>query len=422
MRLVIISLDACFSADADFLLSLPTLGRLAQEGVFCRQVQTIYPSLTYPIHASLVTGCYPDRHGIAHNEPFQPDKEPSHRAWHWNASDIRVETLFDQARKAGRQSAAILWPTTGHSRSIRYNFPEVLALPGENQILKVLRYGSTCWLVMNELRYGKQRKSTRQPDLDDYATLIAEKLVKRHYAPGHRLGKKEDIVPSPGRQARHMPDLLALHLVDCDAMRHRYGVFSEEARQALERLDRRVGIVVAEMHRRDLLKDTILAVVSDHGQQDIQGSLPLDAWLQANGVPARAQTLGFGAYIHLDRADYLPVLETLNKNKQALHLQHIYTREELRALHAAEGLMLAVEPEEGIVLVDDENTVKEGATHGFGPRHPGSQVLMWLSGPPFARGMRLDRCNIVDIAPTLAAAAGLSLPNAQGRVLEEAFL
>lgn len=421
MRLVIISLDAVFAADADYLLSLPHLGALAQRGVFCDRVQTIYPSLTYPIHTSLVTGCYPDVHGIAHNEPFQPDKPPERRIWHWDEADIRTDTLFSQAALAGRECAAILWPITGHSRHIRYNFPEVLALPGENQALKVLRYGSTGWLLKNELRYGKKRVSTAQPHLDDYATLIAQSLIQRHYVRTSKLGKKEDIVPSVTKRARHMPDLLALHLVDADAMRHRYGVFSQEAKDSLQRLDSRVGQIVHSLAQRDLLEDTILAVVSDHGQADITASLPLDAWLQANRIPARAQTLGLGAYLRLRRADYHPVLKALRAHQQELHLAHIYEREELRALHAHEDILLAVEPEEGMAIVDTEDQAVPAATHGFGPQHTGSQVLLWLSGPPFMQGARLPACNLVDVAPTLALAAGLTLPRAQGRVLEETF-
>jgi len=422
MRLIIISLDAVFAADAEFLLSLPALGKMAQEGVFCDRVQTIYPSLTYPIHASIVTGCYPELHGIVHNQPFQPETEPTRRTWYWNASDIKVETLFDQAHAAGRECAALLWPTTGHARHIKYNFPEILALPGENQALKILRYGSARWLLTSELRYGKRRVSYHQPHLDDYITLITGSLIQRHYVPTSKLGKREDIIPSKRRQARHMPDVLALHLVDCDATRHRHGTFSDEAKQALIRLDERVGRLMGELDRRDLLKDTIVAVVSDHGQADITASLPLDAWLQANKVPARAQSLGFGAYIHLHRGDYLPVLDVLRKHQKELHIQHVYTREELRALHMTPDLMLAVEAEEGLVYVDKEEEVGSLATHGFGPRHPGSQALLWLSGPQFASGMRLEQCNIVDIAPTLAAAAGLILPRAQGRVLQEILL
>lgn len=422
MRLVIISLDSVFAADKDYLLSLPNLGRLAADGVFCGAVQTIYPSLTYPIHASLITGCYPDKHGIGHNEPWQMDTKPQMRRWHWEEADIQTDTLFTLAHKAGRECAALLWPTTGFSGSIRYNFPETLALPGENQALKVIRYGSTGWMLRTELRYGRHRKGTSQPFLGDYMTFLAEKLIQKQQLKLRPDDKGEQIVDSGRKRSRHMPDVLALHLVDCDATRHRYGTFSEEARQALDRLDHRVGRVMAALSQRRLLDDTIVAVVSDHGQADIKGSLPLDAWLLANRVPARAQTLGFGAYLHLNHANYQPVLKALLDNAADLRIQHVYTREELRKMHAPEDILLAVEPEEGFVIVDDENQIKTGATHGFGPRHPGSRTLLWLYGPQFVPGLRLPSCDLVDIAPTLAFASGLEMPQAQGRVLEEAFI
>lgn len=424
MRLVLISLDAVFAADAPDLLALPHLGQLARDGVYCDNVQTIYPSLTYAIHASLVTGCYPDVHGIGHNEPFQPHKEPAQRAWYWDEKHIQTDTLFSQAKKAGRECAAILWPTTGHSRSIRFNLPEVIALPGEHQVMKVLSYGSFWWLLKSELKYGRQRQGTRQPYLDDFSALMATKVIERHYKPRER-GRgegKETQVASRRKQQQHMPDVLAVHFTDCDTMRHNHGVFSQEARDSLVRLDRRVGMILDALKDRRLLEDTIIAVVSDHGHAQVTASLPLDAWLVANGVPARAQTLGLGAYLHLRRADYLPVLSALEKNRELLQIQHIYTREELRAMHAPSDILLAVEPEEGLYYVDEEGETPHLATHGFGPQHPAAKTLLFLSGPPFKKGLRLHGCDIVDVAPTLASAAGLSLPRAQGRVLEEAFV
>ena len=423
MRLVLISLDAVFAADAEALLALPNLGALAREGVFCDKVQTIYPSLTYPIHASLITGCYPDVHGIGHNEPFQPDKEPAQRAWHWDAKHIKTDTLFTQARKAGRECASILWPTTGHSPAIRFNMPEVIALPGENQVMKVLSYGSFWWLLKSEIKYGRHRRGTRQPYLDDFSALMATKLIQRHYKALEKgQGKsKETQVASRRRQQQHMPDFLAVHFTDCDTMRHQHGVFSQEAQESLVRLDRRVGMILDALKDRGLMEDTLVAVVTDHGHAQVTASLPLDAWLQSNKVPARAQTLGLGAYLHLRRADYLPVLKALQDNQELLHIQHIYTREELRDMHAPSEILLAVEPEEGLCYVDDDGSEPHLATHGFGPHHPAAQTLLFLHGPAFARGLRLPGCNIVDIAPTLASAAGLVLPRAQGRVLEEVF-
>lgn len=401
MRLVIISLDAVFARDAEFLLSLPALGALASQGVFCDRVKTIYPTLTYPIHASLISGCYPFLHGIGHNQPFAPELPEDRRPWHWEEKDIQTDTLFTQAARAGREVAAILWPTTGKSPHIRYNLPEVLALPGENQALKALRYGSPWWLIKTELRYGSLRQGIAQPQLDDFATQVALSLIKR--------------------QAR-MPDVLALHLTDCDSTRHHYGTFSQEAREALERLDQRVGKILDALKSRGVLEDTVIAVVSDHGQADIKGCVALNAWFREQNIPAQAQSLGLGAYVRIHRGDYPAVLKALEENREALNLRHVYTREDLKALHAPEDLLLAVEPDEGFAIAEDDCVPHHKATHGFGLGHEGSDCLLWLSGPMLMRGARLERCQLVDIAPTLAHAVHLLLPKAQGKVLEQLFI
>lgn len=422
MRLLFVTLDAAFCEDAESLLAMPTLGALADEGVFCDHVQTIYPSLTYPVHASLVTGCYPDKHGIGHNEKYRPDLPAAKRPWYWDHAEIQVDTLTSAAARAGREVASLLWPVSGHSRHIRYNFPEVHALPGENQTLKVLSFGSAWWLLKSELRHGRTRPAITQPHLDRYATLLAEQLILKQYNPDPLPQDRQDVEPSARRRSMHMPDVTMLHLVDLDAARHAHGTHSGEAEAAKLRLDQNLGRLMAALHRAGALKDTIIAVASDHGQADIQRALALDSWLKAQGLPARAQTLGMGAYIHVERGHYHFVYDAMCLHQEELGLKAVYGREALRAMHAPEGIELAVEAAEGTEIVDDLDDEAHRATHGFGPDHKAARCLLWLSGPPFLKGARLREANLVDIAPTLAYALRLSLPEAQGRVLKEVFV
>jgi predicted AlkP superfamily pyrophosphatase or phosphodiesterase len=417
VRLLLITLDAAFQPDATTLLRLPHLGALADQGVFCDNVRTIYPSITYPAHTSLLTGCYPDRHGIGHNEKFNPRLPAPRRPWYWDAAEIQVDTLHQAARRAGREVASLLWPVSGHNRDIRYNLPEVHALPGENQVLKILTYGSIGWLLKSELKYGRTRESYRQPHLDAFTTLLAEQLILKQYAPNRTDGRA-------GMQQNprdHMPDVITLHLVDLDATRHQHGVSDEQVQLALVRLDQCVGRLLRALDTVDARSSTIVAVASDHGQVDVTGVLALDDWLQEQNLPARAQTLGLGAYIRCTREAVPEVYEALKNNQAMLHLKHVYTRPELRAMHAPQDVLLAVEAQEGVEIIDHAEDEPHRATHGFGPDHPAGACLLWLSGPPFLQGARLRGANLVDVAPTLAHALHLELPQAQGRVLREAF-
>ena len=394
MRLCMISLDAVAQPDADRLLSLPALSALAENGAFCRNVKTIYPTITYPIHTSLLTGCYPRTHGIGHNQPFQPDTAPEMRKWFWSVGDIKAKTLYQAAKEKKLDVASVLWPVSGMNKYVRRNFPEVLPLPGENAALKMIRYGSPEWILRMEALYGRTRKSIRQPDLDDYAALLCERLYAS-YRP---------------------PDVLTVHLVDCDAMRHQYGAESEEAHAAMERLDGRVGRIVEAVRKANLLEETLFCVVSDHGQQDAPHGVLLDRELKA-ACGARAQSLGMGAYIFGD--DLEAARDALEAHRAEWGIQTIYDEAALQALYAPENVKLAVDALPGHCFID-----KEEATfgeHGFGLNCPQARTLLWLSGPGVRQGFRLESADLIDIAPTLAHALGLSLPDAEGKPLLEVF-
>ncbi|MFP3367009.1 alkaline phosphatase family protein, partial [Pseudoalteromonas sp. SIMBA_148] len=81
---------------------------LLGRGSYCKQVETIYPSVTYPCHATIVTGKYPNRHGVVNNTLLQPGRDSPD--WHWYRKSIRGTTLYDEAKKAGMTTAALLWP------------------------------------------------------------------------------------------------------------------------------------------------------------------------------------------------------------------------------------------------------------------------------------------------------------------------
>lgn len=395
MRLCVISLDAVSQPDADRLLGLPALLALKERGVFCDRVQTAYPTITYPIHTSIITGCWPDAHGIGHNQPLQPDTPPEMRRWYWEEGDIQRKTLHQAAREKGLDVASILWPVTGKSKAIRRNFPEVLPLPGESAVIKMLQYASPLWLLGMELLYGKQRKSIEQPDLDDYAALLCEKLYL----------------------SRRPPDVLTVHLVDCDAMRHHYGADSREAYAAMERLDRRVGRIVEAVKKAGLYEETLFCVVSDHGQKNAEETVDLDALLKA-ACGARAQSLGMGAYIFGE--DLAAARRCLLENREKWRVGYIYEKEELRALHAPKNVELAVDAAPGARF--GESGKGHLGDHGFSAGEPQAKTLLWLAGPGVRKGAVISQAQIIDIAPTLAYAMKLRLPEAQGRVLEEAML
>jgi len=395
-KIVLLSLDAMAEADVSVLQRDSFLAGWMSEAAVCTQVKTVFPALTYPAHTTLVTGTDPSDHGIGQNQPFQPEKEAAMRAWYWDAAKIRGDNLFSAVKRQGGRCASILWPVTGKHPDIRWNFPEVLALPGENQVLKMLRYGSTGWILHMEWKHGRERISSSEPHLSDYATVLARDVIRSH-----------------------QPELTAVHLVDLDDMRHHHGVNSREARDAMNRNERRVQAVWETMRKTPGMEDALLVLVSDHGQADVSRTVCITELLKTAGLSraARVQSNGMSAYLFPGEEG----MEGLRRAKDFLNtlgasdgVAHVYSREELDTLGCVPTVGFAVEAAPEVVFSDGLPQAKrEKATHGFGPSHPAENCLMAVRGRGI-RPCRLPAMPMRDVAPTLAGLMGVRLKRASG--------
>lgn len=123
-KLIVLSVDSLFDEDMSFLKTLPNFGKLLSRAAYSRSgMRSIYPSFTYPAHASIITGTYPERHGIYHNEKLDVGN-PS-PDWFWYHRDLKVETCIDAAKRAGLTTAVIGWPCMGGCPTADYLVPEI---------------------------------------------------------------------------------------------------------------------------------------------------------------------------------------------------------------------------------------------------------------------------------------------------------
>src|SRR5215469_4645887 len=69
--LILISIDG-YRADYLERGLTPNLAALAADGVRAQALKPAFPTLTFPNHYTIVTGLYPDHHGIVHNRMVDP--------------------------------------------------------------------------------------------------------------------------------------------------------------------------------------------------------------------------------------------------------------------------------------------------------------------------------------------------------------
>jgi predicted AlkP superfamily pyrophosphatase or phosphodiesterase len=420
-HLVVISYDAFSEDNWEKARKLPNLSKLIKNGAYSTKLKSVYPTLTYVVHTTMVTGVYPDKHGIYHNNPFQPFTREKEQSWFWFKKDVKVPAVYDALKEHRMKSAGILWPVTGRA-SIHYNIPEIRAIKKENQALKILKNGSPLYSIRMEKKFGTLRKGIEQPYLDNFTTMCAVDTIKR---------KK--------------PNLLLMHLIDLDDAKHEHGTDSLEIEKVLIRMDKRLGDVIEAAREAGIKEDTVFLVVGDHGQINVRYKVRLNQLLKEKGLiyeengemkwRAYVQNAGGSAYLHLKENDHEAEQLALNILKKAITeecygIEKLYTRKELDRFHVAPSASYMLEAKSGYcfsdsldgpVVTDLEEQGIKYATHGFSPDKSEYKCILVISGDCIKNEYQLGEIQMVDIAPTIANILGIDFDNCDGRSLNEIF-
>ena len=115
-HLVVVSVDAMVFEDLEYAKTLPAFSYILENGSLVEKIKTIYPSLTHPVHATIMTGAPAGVTGIINNELLEPFADV-HR-WYNYLSEVGCDTLFHAAKRAGLTTAAISWPVTSCGQDV----------------------------------------------------------------------------------------------------------------------------------------------------------------------------------------------------------------------------------------------------------------------------------------------------------------
>jgi predicted AlkP superfamily pyrophosphatase or phosphodiesterase len=417
--LVMISIDGLrpdyiTAADAHGA-KVPNLRRFMKEGTYADGVQGVVPTVTYPSHTTLITGVWPAKHGILANATFDPLRKNA-EGWYWYSEDIQVPTLWDAAAKAGRTTASVQWPVSVGAH-VNWVIPEFWRASTPEDA-KLLRAVSTPGLLVEA-----------QQELGPYCGGIETTV---------------DADKTRGRYARWILEkkhasLLTLHLIALDHIEHETSPFSAEAIATLEELDGVIGEVRATAEKLAPGR-AYVAVVSDHGFVKTENQLDLfpafregklftvDDKGKITDWKAIPWVTGGSAAIVVkdpnDAATLSQVRKLLAKvaSDPANGVDSVLEADDLhqRGGYPPASFFVSLKPgwKTGSSLTDPLlSKVKLGGTHGELPDVPELRASFFLVGPGVAAGKSLGLIDMRDIAPTVAHAAGLALPSADGKNL-----
>lgn len=425
-RLLVLSVDAMVWEDMERLIrEEPAFAEMFGQGSAVRKVRSIYPTVTYPCHTTMVTGCYPDKHGLYNNSIFCPGTVNGD--WNWFHAPVRTKDIFTVASEAGLKTASLFWPVTAGHPYIDYNIPEYWPQSETDTKKAAFLRGGTSAELWEEVadRYIHGFRIRVHPETDAFLVNCACDIIEKY-----------------------RPEVLMLHTGDVDHYRHRNGVWSEKVYDGVKDNFRWFCQMIEVSKRAGTYEETNFFMVSDHGQLDIDRIVRLNVLLREEGlirVDGQGNFLDWDAYVHStalsaqvhlkhpeDREIYERTYSLLNRlcEEGKYGISKVLTREEAESRDHLSGDFSFVLDSDGhssfseewngpLVQEQDQTDYRFGAaTHGHYP-DLGPQPVFFGFGPAIKSGVYLDKANLVDEAPTYAQILGLSLPEADGRVLTE---
>jgi predicted AlkP superfamily pyrophosphatase or phosphodiesterase len=318
-----------------------------------------FPSVTFPNHFTLVTGLYPESHGVVGNTFWDPDLGEEFYYTHpavsmqpkwWNA-----EPLWETAEKQGIKTGIHMWPGSEAHIGIvepsyvdKYNGSE--ALPRKvNRVLELL-------------------------DLP---------------------GPEDESDFKPLR-----PQFIAAYVPDVDKDGHNYGPNSTEIRTTISHADDLVAGIVAGLESRNLTDVVNIVVVSDHGMAttsterlvQLDDEIDLRLVERIDGWPSRG--------LRPKQPENMDMLEEqlARLAKKYADAVEVYTRETMpERYHFSNNDRIAplwVIPRTGWAIVErPEFDVKKAletgevyhpmGIHGYDHEHPLMRAIFIARGPAF---------------------------------------
>lgn len=408
---------------------MPRLAALGRRGIVFTAHHAVFPAVTRVNVATMVTGVYPEAHGLLGNNIFIP------RVNTQRGLDTGSRANLEAVAKAeGRLLTA---PSLG----------EILERAGKKLVAIGSGTSGAAFLLNHTVANGAiiHQEFTRP---ESFGAHVVEKLgpPPPSAMPNDALNRRVvDAYFGIAFEELH-PDLTFLWLSDPDHTAHSKGIGTPDTIRAIALVDAQIGRVEDTLRAKGLLERTNIIVASDHGFSTHGGAFRLETLVEpfAKTMPdgSRDIVVSEGA-IYIRGGDKAArTAEIVAALQKAPDVGAIFTRP--RAGGGSEGVVAGTlsfdvarwnHARSGDILVsanwspavnaggvEGQTTDRGVAGHGASSPYDMHNVLM-AAGPDFRDQATSDApTGSIDLAPTLLRLLGIRVPDTMtGRVLDEAL-
>ncbi|KAM8998849.1 ectonucleotide pyrophosphatase/phosphodiesterase family member 3 [Sarcophilus harrisii] len=329
---------------------MPNINKLKTCGIHSEYMRPVYPTKTFPNHYTIVTGLYPESHGIIDNNMYDvylnknfslSSKEILNPKW-WYGQPIWLTAIY-QGLKAG----TFFWP--GSEVSINGTFP-------------------TYYKMFNNSIPYEERITTLLHWLD--------------------LPKSE------------RPNFYTLYVEEPDSAGHKSGPVSGDVIKALQKVDKAFGMLMEGLKQRNLHNCVNVILLADHGMEWTycnKVEYMIDYFPEINfymyeGPAPRIRTRNIPTdYFTFDSPG---IVRNLSCRKADQHFKPYLTPDLPKRLHYAKNVRI----EKVHLLVDQQWLVVRyknykrcaGGTHGYDNEFKSMEAIFLAHGPGFKEKVKVE--------------------------------
>lgn len=280
-KLLVFMIDALCESDITHMRTLKHFGWMLENGALVREMLPVYPSFTYPCHVSIMTGCYPDKHGIPHNEQVKAGVHPV--PWYTSRKLVKKKFFAEYAKERGFSTCLVNWPVSAGA-DVDINLPMCMPMSYRGDDPRQFFEGVSSEDALNRYfwKYGYLLcgcNKVLNGSLDDFTNAVSPDII-RDYG---------------------QPDVMFVKMCDLDTVRHKLGVDSDTAKFQLEKHDCELGVLMESIRRYGDFEHTNFVVMGDHGQTDVSQVLNFNRAFQNAGLQRldeNGKLESFDAYCH----------------------------------------------------------------------------------------------------------------------------
>jgi predicted AlkP superfamily pyrophosphatase or phosphodiesterase len=282
-----------------FAENLLNIQQIAERGAYC-PVTPVFPAVTSTVQASLLTGKYPNDHGIISNGTYDRTN-CSVSFWDQDSTLVkgnRIWDLLNGSRSGDVKCAVLFWQNTLYAKSDVVVTPKPIHL--EDRMIM--------WCYSRPPGFYEE---TLRPTLGEFQ-------LATYWGPFASSKSSEWIAGATEITFEtQRPSILFTYFPHVDYSSQRFGKNSKEVKEDLVKADSLIGQCIERVKKLELLDYTEFVILSEYPFNDVEGFINLNQLLRDGGF-LRVRQIGGYEFLDFEYSDAFAMVDH--------QIAHIYVK------------------------------------------------------------------------------------------------